>query len=98
MNVKWKWWYPAGCFDSGHVDTDEFDSDPFDGEEAAAEIVQRYIDKFGTDSSSGFDIEILEPASLAGVYAVELDWEPTTVATKRESSPAPQSHQTEGER
>lgn len=83
--VTWDWWYPAGCIKSDTRETHEFKYDPYDGEDAAAEIVQDHIDHNDTDGATNFEIEIFEPARLAGIYDVEIELEPRAVATVRDA-------------
>jgi hypothetical protein len=101
VKVTWKWWYPPGCIDGGYQSAYEFTHAPYDGEEAAAEIVQRFINENGTDGCKEFEIEILTPEEFAGVYDIALDWEPVTSATRRDevepSTPSSPPVTTEGE-
>lgn len=86
LRIAWDWWYPAGCIKADSHETDEFKAAPYDGEDAAAEIVQRYINENGADGSNNFEIEIFDPPQYAGVYDIELEWEPSTIATKRKAA------------
>lgn len=85
LKVTWDWWYPTGCIRSEDHCVHEFKYRPYDGEDAAADIVQDDISRNGTDGANRFEIEIFDPPEFAGIYDVELEWEPTAVASKRET-------------
>jgi hypothetical protein len=83
--IKWRWWYPEGCIDSGDLhehETNVLGLDR-DGADSAEEIVQKYIDENGTDGVENFEIEIVSPEDLAAVYDVSLEWAPVAYAAKR---------------
>lgn len=84
LTVTWNWWYPGGCIRDTNHNTHVFRHRPYDGEDAATDIAQADINQNGTDGANSFEIEIFEPAEFAGIYDVELEWEPRAVATKRE--------------
>lgn len=81
--VKWGWWYPEGGI-RGDADQGEFDVAEFDeGEDVAQAIVQKYIDENGTDGAQTFEIEIFEPAEMAGAYEFGVDWSPVLYLTQK---------------
>lgn len=83
LTIKWHWWYPGGCIRVDDPETHEHQYPMDGGEDVAEAIVQGHIDEHGTDGSTSFEIEIVEPERMAGIYDVGLDWEPTTHATRR---------------
>lgn len=85
--VKWRWWYPEGCIraEDGGWDKHalEMRVGCYDADDIAAEIIQTHVNENGNDGCNSFEIEIAAPAFAAGIYDVELEWEPTAVATRR---------------
>jgi len=55
------------------------------GSDVAAAIVQEEIDDNGTDGANNFEVEIVSPEYLAGIYDITLEWEPRAVGNKREA-------------
>lgn len=92
--IKWRWWYPEGCIQhpgfEEHTLRAWWTVSADDGDGIAAEIVDAYVSENGTDGSNSFEIEIAEPAVIAGVYDVRLEWEPVAVASKRKVAKAAQ--------
>jgi hypothetical protein len=81
--VKWRHWYPDGCI-MGDFDATEI-THATSGAEAAEILIQEYVEENGVDGSSKFAVEISEPESFVGIYDVNVEWDPRTVATKREA-------------
>lgn len=86
ITVKWRWWYPADCIQSDDLDTHEHNWPMDSGEDVAAAIVQSEIDGNGTDGATSFEVQIVEPERMAGIYDVAIEWEPTTHATMRRAT------------
>ncbi len=86
--VKWTWWYPEGSIRAPgleeHVVDHLISIEPGDGENIAADIVDDFISNNHIEGDT-FEIEISEPASIAGVYDVQLEWTPHAVAERRKA-------------
>lgn len=85
--VKWNWWYPDGCIKADGYETHE--TDLVLSADVGADVAQEIVDDFIENNffeGGTFEVELLEPASVAGVYDVEIEWTPYSVATKREGA------------